>query len=65
MNFKTDQYLRQLLQNNKLHGKSRLNRFTLINTHTMLVLLTAVATIAIVRFYPQVIGYFSAIANRR
>ncbi|GEM_PF-3204650 len=31
----------------------------------MLVLFTAVATIAIVRFYPQVVGYFSANATRR
>jgi hypothetical protein len=30
----------------------------------MLVLFTAVATIALVRFSPQVIGYFSALAAR-
>lgn len=31
----------------------------------MLVLFTAVATITFVRFLPQVVGYFSAIAARR
>ena len=30
----------------------------------MLVLLTAVAAIAIVRFYPQVVGYFTALVAR-
>ncbi len=31
----------------------------------MLVLFTAVAAIALVRFYPQLVGYFSALATRR
>ncbi len=31
----------------------------------MLVLLTAVVSIALVRFYPQVLGYFSSILDRR
>jgi hypothetical protein len=31
----------------------------------MLVLFTALATIAVVRFYPQMVAYFSAIAARR
>jgi hypothetical protein len=31
----------------------------------MLVLFTAVASIAIVRFFPQLLGYFSAFTARR
>ena len=45
--------------------KGRLNRFTLINTHTMLVLFIAVAAIALVRFFPQLAAFLSASAARR